>query len=101
MSSARLLFVALLALLPGFAQPAESSFAQLLAEQSIIRGQFLQTRTLPGLAQPQISSGRFIYVREKALLWRTEAPVTEEIVFAPGSASGPVDRLMLDLFDPK
>ena len=45
-----------------------------LKSHSILKGSFLQTRTLQGFARPLTSTGEFIYWRQHGLHWEIQSP---------------------------
>jgi hypothetical protein len=63
---------ALLAVLP-FLPKAALACGRLDPGQ-ILRGRFVQTRTLQGFSRPLISEGRFVLAPGRGLIWRAEKP---------------------------
>jgi outer membrane lipoprotein-sorting protein len=45
-----------------------------LSHATVLRAEFTQTKTIPALTRPLVTSGRFTYAREQGLLWRIERP---------------------------
>ncbi len=72
----------LLALLPA-AVAAESSLAQAVRERlqqpEWLRGDFTQTKKVPGFAKPLVSTGNFVAARGRGVLWRTLKPFASEL----------------------
>jgi hypothetical protein len=64
-----------------FAQPA---FGPSLAPGQTLRGRFVQTRILKGIAAPLKSEGTFVLVPGKGLIWRVEQPIQTTTVIDPG-----------------
>lgn len=44
-------------------------------------GQYLQHKTLTGLAHPLVTQGMFIYACDHGLVWHTAAPITETAIY--------------------
>ncbi|MGN6653038.1 outer membrane lipoprotein carrier protein LolA [Trinickia sp.] len=64
-------------------QPASSTAADAalvariaaqLAGKAGVRAQFRQTQTLAALSAPLVSTGTLVFVRDRGVIWRTEAP---------------------------
>ncbi|PSW22875.1 outer membrane lipoprotein carrier protein LolA [Photobacterium swingsii] len=47
---------------------------QQLAEHSLVRGNFTQTRTMEMFSQPLVSQGQFLLTQQQGLLWQQTAP---------------------------
>ncbi len=82
-----LVLLALGTALPAAAQepaPSPARIAEItrqLQSQSMIGGQFVQTRALHGLPRPLLASGRFVYWRDHGLYWETLAPFYQATTF--------------------
>jgi len=72
----------LLALLPAAAF-AETALAQAVRERlqqpEWLRGEFTQTKKVPGFAKPLVSRGDFVLARGRGVLWRTVKPFASEL----------------------
>ncbi|MFG6441901.1 outer membrane lipoprotein carrier protein LolA [Roseateles sp. LKC17W] len=72
----------LLTLLPAAAW-AQSNLAQSVRERlqqpEWLRGDFTQTKKVPGFAKPLLSSGNFVAARGRGVLWRTLKPFASEL----------------------
>lgn len=83
----RLLLLLLLAsLLPAWgsqAAPAAPDLAQSVRERlqqpEWLRGEFTQTKKVPGFSKPLVSSGNFVAARGRGVLWRTLKPFASEL----------------------
>lgn len=51
-----------------------------LADSPFVRADFQQDKTLPALKRVLHSEGRFLFQRQKGVLWRLQKPVTAELV---------------------
>jgi outer membrane lipoprotein-sorting protein len=86
------------ALLPTAAAAEEPLLAQIAASLSrpaVLRAEFTQTKTVAALTRPLETSGRFIYARERGILWKIELPyrvtyVLDDAGVAELDASGAV-----------
>ena len=58
---------------------------------AVLRGEFVQERTLAGFARPLRSSGRFVAARGRGVLWITLAPFPGELVITEGAIRERVD----------
>ncbi|ALG72918.1 hypothetical protein VY88_15150 [Azospirillum thiophilum] len=77
-----LLAIAVLAaLLVARAVPAAEPAA--LAEGQVLRGRFVQERTLKGFAAPLKSEGRFLLAPGRGLIWQVEKPFAITTVMSP------------------
>ncbi len=66
---------------------AESVLLQWLApfqRVQVIRGTFEQSRTLKLFTRPFVSTGDFLSVRDKGLLWHTLTPAPSKMIMTPG-----------------
>lgn len=57
---------------------------QVLAElgrHPAVRADFVQTRSSPALARPQVSQGHLLFVLGRGMLWQTQAPFAETLAF--------------------
>lgn len=50
-----------------------------LARHPQVRAEFVQTRSSPALAQPQVSRGRLLFVLGRGMLWQVESPYRETL----------------------
>jgi hypothetical protein len=76
-----LLVIALLMAPPAAAQPATGS----IPAGDILRGVFVQERHLQGFGAPIRSSGNFILVPGRGLIWQLEQPFKVTTVITPGT----------------
>ena len=71
-----------LTLLPAVAW-AEPDLAQAVRERlqqpEWLRGDFTQTKKVPGFAKPLVSTGSFVAARGRGVLWRTVKPFASEL----------------------
>ena len=81
-------------------EPAEvpSNTADLLASVAahiqrapVLRGEFVQERTLAGFAKPLRSSGHFVAARGRGVLWVTQSPFPGELVITEDAIRERVD----------
>jgi hypothetical protein len=93
----RLLALALLLSLPlplladVFAQAATAEMIRRLVPASatsvtsdpVLQGRFIQARRLSDLPKPLLSSGRFVFARDRGVLWQVEKPFVSEFVLTP------------------
>jgi len=82
------LLLALLLLLSSSSVRAESSWEAFREASSRIRSieaQFVQRKTLPILAKPFVSSGRFFYQPPRSLRWEYERPVGSVLMMHDGN----------------
>jgi outer membrane lipoprotein carrier protein LolA len=54
-----------------------------LADVALLRGEFTQTKRLAGFRNPLRSSGRFVLVRGRGVLWLTLSPFASTLVVTP------------------
>lgn len=62
---------------------ADDGLAQIRARiepASVLRGDFVQEKSLPGFQHPLRSRGRFLLAREHGVIWDTQAPFASELV---------------------
>jgi hypothetical protein len=68
-------------LLACFPAHAEEDVLQAVQRQltlsPVIRGEFLQTRTLAQIKKPLVSHGRFLVAREFGVIWENTRPITQ------------------------
>ncbi len=50
-----------------------------LGKHSAVRAEFVQTRSNPALAQPQVSQGQLLFVLGHGMLWQTRTPYQETL----------------------
>ncbi len=76
--SARLLLLAWLLAAP-LAQAFDlDQLGARLAEQPVVRGQFIQEKHLRALPQPLTSRGQFVLGAERGLLWQLRSPLKQD-----------------------
>lgn len=67
---------------------AQPSLAQAVRERlqqpEWLRGDFTQTKKVPGFARPLVSSGNFVAARGRGVLWRTLKPFASELRLTQG-----------------
>lgn len=56
-----------------------SSVRERLQQPEWLRGEFTQTKKVPGFAKPLVSSGSFVAARGRGVLWRTQKPFASEL----------------------
>jgi len=54
-----------------------------LTREGVLSGQFSQTKTLSDLPKPLLSSGRFLFARERGVIWQVLRPYPSEFVLTP------------------
>ncbi|MFG6489680.1 outer membrane lipoprotein carrier protein LolA [Roseateles sp. BYS78W] len=73
----------LIAVLPATGWAAEANLAQAVRERlqqpEWLRGEFTQTKKVPGFAKPLVSTGNFVAARGRGVLWRTLKPFASEL----------------------
>lgn len=52
---------------------------QRLQQPEWLRGEFMQSKKVPGFAKPLVSSGNFVAARGRGVLWRTLKPFASEL----------------------
>ena len=60
---------------PGLAQAVRER----LQQPDWLRGEFTQTKKVPGFAKPLVSTGDFVAARGRGVLWRTLKPFASEL----------------------
>lgn len=50
---------------------------------AVLRGQFVQRKTIAGFKKPLVSEGRFVVARERGLMWTTDTPFPSELLIKP------------------
>lgn len=60
---------------PGLAQAVRER----LQQPEWLRGDFTQTKKVPGFAKPLVSTGNFVAARGRGVLWRTLKPFASEL----------------------
>lgn len=65
-----------------FAADSLDIVRQRLAQPALLRGNFAQDRQVQGFAQPLHSSGDFVVVRGKGVLWNTRAPLASQLAIS-------------------
>ncbi|MBW8843486.1 MAG: outer membrane lipoprotein carrier protein LolA [Burkholderiales bacterium] len=60
---------------PGLAQAVRER----LQQPEWLRGEFTQTKKVPGFAKPLVSRGDFVLARGRGVLWRTVKPFASEL----------------------
>jgi hypothetical protein len=72
----------LIAALPAAAAAAPDLAQQVrerLQQPEWLRGEFMQTKKVPGFAKPLVSRGDFVLARGRGVLWRTTQPFASEL----------------------
>jgi hypothetical protein len=73
----------LITVLPAAGWAAEPNLAQAVRERlqqpEWLRGEFTQTKKVPGFAKPLVSTGNFVAARGRGVLWRTVKPFASEL----------------------
>jgi hypothetical protein len=62
------------------AGPLLARVRQRLVNEPVVRGSFEQRKTVKGFRNPLVSSGEFVVVRQRGVLWRTSAPFPSLLV---------------------
>jgi len=79
----RTLLIALLPAAAAGAAPATPELAQAVRERlqqpQWLRGDFTQSKKVPGFAKPLVSSGHFVAARGLGVIWRTQKPFASEL----------------------
>ncbi|MDR7332788.1 outer membrane lipoprotein carrier protein LolA [Roseateles asaccharophilus] len=66
--------------LPALAQPdLAQAVRERLQRPEWLRGDFTQTKKVPGFAKPLVSTGNFVAARGRGVLWRTVKPFASEL----------------------
>ncbi len=50
-----------------------------LQQPAVLRGEFEQSKQVPGFAKPLLSRGDFLVSRERGVLWRTKTPFASQL----------------------
>jgi hypothetical protein len=81
----RALLGAALATVPclGAASDTLDAVRERLADVQVLRGSFAQTKRLAGFRSPLQSSGQFVLVRGRGVLWFTQQPFASTLVVTP------------------
>lgn len=56
--------------------------SELLPQQCVFAGEFTQSRTLQNIPVPLISSGKLFFSCDGGLIWQTNIPITETLVYS-------------------
>jgi hypothetical protein len=75
------LFFAMLHLLPNSVLAQVDSLATYLPESCYHSGQYQQQKNLRGLENPLLSQGSFVFNCNQGLIWHTQSPIVETIVY--------------------
>lgn len=67
--------------LPSLANQLSEAINQRMVQSETLRGEFSQQKQLALLPQPLRSNGRFLYSRQHGLLWHTQAPLENRVLF--------------------
>lgn len=59
--------------------------ATTVAAEPVLQGRFNQARKLSDLPKPLLSSGRFVFARDRGVLWQVEKPFASEFVLTPAA----------------
>jgi len=62
-------------------QPHQTVLEGLLPQYCLFTGQFRQKRVIPSLPVPLVSQGRFFYSCHAGLIWHTDSPIVETLVY--------------------
>jgi hypothetical protein len=79
MKSLLVLLSLLISLSPCWAASLQEDIQKRLGKFTVIRGQFVQVKSVQGFKAPMRSSGSFLLAPEKGLLWSTERPFKSEM----------------------
>jgi hypothetical protein len=84
-----LLLVGLALALPTGAARSDSAdpAAGMVAPDSVVRGRFVQERTLVGFAAPLRTEGHFVLIPARGLIWQAETPFKVRTVITPTALS--------------
>ena len=66
------------------AEAMAETILQPFRQVQVIRGEFEQQKKLPVFANPFISTGRFVSVRDHGLIWETITPAPSTLIMTPG-----------------
>lgn len=75
-----LLALALLAPPVAAATPLLDQVLQQLSAHKAVRADFVQTRSDPALARPQVSRGRLLFVLDRGMLWQVTSPYARTLL---------------------
>ena len=70
--------------------PGQPLLQQVLAElgrHDAVRADFVQTRSNPALARPQVSHGQLLFVLGHGMLWQTQSPYAATLAFTGRQAA--------------
>jgi hypothetical protein len=76
---------------PGDPGDLLATIAARIQPAAVLRGEFVQERTLAGFAKPLRSSGHFVAARGRGVLWITQAPFPGELVITESAIRERVD----------
>ncbi|MBL4851587.1 MAG: outer membrane lipoprotein carrier protein LolA [Gammaproteobacteria bacterium] len=62
-------------------QTMGAALAETLPQHCLLSGNFTQTRRLRTLPAPLVSSGQFFFSCHNGLIWQTESPINETLVY--------------------
>lgn len=74
-----LLIAAVLPLATQAAPDLAQAVRERLQQPEWLRGDFMQTKKVPGFAKPLVSTGNFVAARGRGVLWRTLKPFASEL----------------------
>jgi len=77
------LFTLLIVAFPSLAKADDLKVGQPLAPGQVLRGQFVQERSLEGFKAPLKSEGRFVVAAGRGLIWIVEKPFPTTTVITP------------------
>jgi outer membrane lipoprotein-sorting protein len=75
----RALLLTLLPLAAHAAPDLAQAVRERLQQPEWLRGDFTQTKKVPGFAKPLVSTGNFVAARGRGVLWRTVKPFASEL----------------------
>lgn len=75
----RALLIGLLPLAARAAPDLAQAVRERLQQPEWLRGEFTQTKKVPGFAKPLVSRGDFVLARGRGVLWRTTKPFASEL----------------------
>lgn len=75
----RALLITLLPVAAHAAPDLAQAVRERLQQPEWLRGEFTQTKKVPGFAKPLVSTGNFVAARGRGVLWRTLKPFASEL----------------------
>lgn len=64
---------------PAMADDLAGSIHNRLGDPEVVRGEFEQRKFLEGLSKPLVSTGEFLVVKGRGMIWRTQTPFAQTL----------------------